>query len=136
MMGKNTKRDSLMDRHEEAAQKAAKGEITSDYLRLQSYAPSYQGKRDTYENTLKALQEADTDLMREEKKAARAKGMKSGSDRLDYEFLKHLERTYPSDIGVNNLLSKPSFKKGGKVKSAAARADGCAKRGKTRGRMV
>ena len=41
-MGKNTQRDSLMDRHEEAAQKAAKGEITSDYLRLQSYAPSYQ----------------------------------------------------------------------------------------------
>ncbi len=41
MMGKNTQRDSLKDRHEEAAQKAAKGEITSDYLRLQSYAPSY-----------------------------------------------------------------------------------------------
>ena len=98
MMGKNTQRDSLMDRHEEAAQKAAKGEITSDYLRLQSYAPSYQGKRDTYENTLKALQEADTDLMREEKKAARAKGMKSG----------------------------------GYVRSA----DGCAIRGKTRGKMV
>ena len=78
MMGKSTQRDSLMDRHEEAAQKAAKGEITSDYLRLQSYAPSYQGKRDTYENTLKALQEADTDLMREEKKSSRAKGMKSG----------------------------------------------------------
>ena len=77
-MGKNTQRDSLMDRHEEAAQKAAKGEITSDYLRLQSYAPSYQGKRDTYENTLKALQEEDTDLMREEKKSVRAKGMKSG----------------------------------------------------------
>jgi len=77
-MGKSTQRDSLMDRHEEAAQKAAKGEITSDYLRLQSYAPSYQGKRDTYENTLKALQEADTDLMREEKKSSRAKGMKSG----------------------------------------------------------
>ena len=102
MMGKNTQRDSLMDRHEEAAQKAAKGEITSDYLRLQSYAPSYQGKRDTYENTLKALQEADTDLMREEKKSARAKGMKSG----------------------------------GSVSSASKRADGCAMRGKTKGRMV
>ncbi len=103
-MGKNTQRDSLMDRHEEAAQKAAKGEITSDYLRLQSYAPSYQGKRDTYENTLKALQEADTDLMREEKKSARAKGK--------------------------------GMKSGGKVKSASARADGCAQRGKTKGRML
>jgi hypothetical protein len=28
------------------------------------------------------------------------------------------------------------MKKGGKVKSASARADGCAKRGKTRGKMV
>ena len=95
-------RAKLMARHEEAAQKADKGEITSDYVRLQSYAPSYQGKKDTYENTLKALQEADTDLMREEKRAARAKGMK----------------------------------KGGKVSSASKRADGCAIRGKTRGRMI
>lgn len=103
-MAKNTQRDSLMDRHEEAAQKAAKGEITSDYLRLQSYAPSYQGKRDTYENTLKALQEADTDLMREEKKSARAKGK--------------------------------GMKSGGSVSSASKRADGCAVKGKTKGRMV
>ncbi len=29
-----------------------------------------------------------------------------------------------------------SYKKGGKVKSASSRADGCAQRGKTRGRMV
>ena len=78
MMGKNTQRESLMTRHEEAAEKADRGEVTSDYLRLKSYAPFYQGKKDTYENTLKALQEADTDLMREEKKATRAKGMKKG----------------------------------------------------------
>lgn len=30
----------------------------------------------------------------------------------------------------------PSMKKGGKVKSASARADGCAQRGKTRGKFV
>jgi hypothetical protein len=30
----------------------------------------------------------------------------------------------------------PSMKKGGKVKSASSRADGCAQRGKTRGKMV
>jgi hypothetical protein len=30
----------------------------------------------------------------------------------------------------------PAFKKGGKVASASKRADGCAMRGKTRGRMV
>ena len=28
------------------------------------------------------------------------------------------------------------YKKGGKVKSASARADGCAQRGKTRGKMI
>ena len=30
----------------------------------------------------------------------------------------------------------PKMKKGGKVKSASARADGCAMRGKTRGKIV
>lgn len=30
----------------------------------------------------------------------------------------------------------PEFKKGGKVSSASKRADGCAQRGKTKGRMV
>ena len=31
---------------------------------------------------------------------------------------------------------KPNFKKGGKVSSASSRADGCAQRGKTKGRVV
>ena len=96
------KKKSLAERHEDAAVKADKGEITSDFVRLKSYAPSYQGKRDTYENTLKALQEADTDLSREQKRAARAKA-KGGA----------------------------VYAKGGKV-----RGDGCAQRGKTKGRMV
>ena len=30
----------------------------------------------------------------------------------------------------------PKMKKGGKVKSASARADGCAQRGKTKGKIV
>jgi hypothetical protein len=33
-------------------------------------------------------------------------------------------------------FTKNFYAKGGKVKSASARADGCAKRGKTRGKMV
>lgn len=32
--------------------------------------------------------------------------------------------------------SAPAMKKGGKVSSASKRADGCAQRGKTKGRMV
>lgn len=33
-------------------------------------------------------------------------------------------------------LKKPSYKSGGKVSSASKRADGCAVRGKTKGRIV
>jgi hypothetical protein len=36
----------------------------------------------------------------------------------------------------NRLKDQGSFKKGGSVKSASARADGIAKRGKTRGKIV
>jgi len=39
----------------------------------------------------------------------------------------------PWAVGVNY---KKEFKKGGAVKSASSRADGCAQRGKTRGKMV
>ena len=42
----------------------------------------------------------------------------------DYEG----EPMYDEDLGEN-------FKKGGKVKSASKRADGCCKRGKTRGKI-
>ena len=42
----------------------------------------------------------------------------------DYEG----EPMYDEDMGVN-------FKKGGKVKTASSRADGCCKRGKTRGKI-
>jgi hypothetical protein len=37
---------------------------------------------------------------------------------------------------LNAVYGEGSFKKGGMVSSASKRADGCAKRGKTRGRMV
>ena len=39
----------------------------------------------------------------------------------------------PQKIGVEY---RKSFSKGGKVSSASSRADGCAQRGKTRGKMV
>jgi hypothetical protein len=38
---------------------------------------------------------------------------------------------------IDSTTTAPAYKKGGMVKSkASSRADGCAKRGKTRGRMV
>ena len=38
--------------------------------------------------------------------------------------------------GVEKVKSALGFKKGGKVSSASKRADGCAIKGKTKGRMV
>ena len=42
------------------------------------------------------------------------------------------------DVGVKGIgkKSKLDYAKGGKISSASKRADGCAQRGKTRGRMV
>ena len=40
------------------------------------------------------------------------------------------------EIKKRRGLKVPEFKKGGKVSSASKRADGCAQRGKTRGRMI
>lgn len=40
---------------------------------------------------------------------------------------------YTEKTGLARILG---MKKGGKVKSASARADGCAQRGKTRGKVV
>jgi hypothetical protein len=37
---------------------------------------------------------------------------------------------------MGNRLKKPNYKKGGKVSSASSRADGCAVKGKTKGRML
>ena len=39
-------------------------------------------------------------------------------------------------VRQNSDIYKPTYKKGGKVSSASKRADGCAQRGKTRGRIV
>lgn len=37
---------------------------------------------------------------------------------------------------MSSRIKKPSYKAGGKVSSASSRADGCAQRGKTKGKMV
>lgn len=39
-------------------------------------------------------------------------------------------------VRQNQNVYQPTYKKGGKVSSASKRADGCAQRGKTRGRIV
>ena len=40
-----------------------------------------------------------------------------------------------SDLDPKAMMKRSGYKKGGAVKSASSRADGCAQRGKTRGKM-
>ena len=46
------------------------------------------------------------------------------------------DKAAQKDYELFKSEAEMGMKKGGKVKSASARADGCAQRGKTRGRMV
>ncbi len=62
----------------------------------------------------------------------------AGLKDLDGKFKKdRAEPRPPPRERMNKALSElDGMKKGGKVSSASARADGCAQRGKTRGRIV
>jgi len=47
-----------------------------------------------------------------------------------------MEKDEPTGSGKESLSKERNYKKGGMVSSASKRADGCAVRGKTKGRMV
>jgi hypothetical protein len=47
-----------------------------------------------------------------------------------------MEKDEPTGSGKESLSKERSYKAGGKVSSASSRADGCAVKGKTKGRMV
>jgi hypothetical protein len=59
-------------------------------------------------------------------------GMVKGSELLDRLGIRQ-EKEYENKTKEELAVKKA---KGGKIKSASARADGCAVRGKTRGKMV
>jgi hypothetical protein len=54
----------------------------------------------------------------------------------DTKRLKEKFKTEPTGSGKESLSKERSYKKGGMISSASKRADGCAVRGKTKGRMV
>ena len=58
-------------------------------------------------------------------------------DRANAETQKQLPRT-PRSRGalIDDVVEELPFKKGGKVSSASKRADGCATKGKTKGRII
>jgi len=79
-------------------------------------------KPDTFPKTTAAFEAiAKSDAERAERKAAKAAAKGGGGGGGDFSGMKGLD--------------KP-FKAGGKVSSASKRADGCATKGKTRGRIV
>jgi hypothetical protein len=47
-----------------------------------------------------------------------------------------MEKDEPTGSGKKSLSKERAYKKGGMISSASKRADGCAVRGKTKGRMV
>ena len=70
------------------------------------------------------------------KAAAEKLGMQDATDIEKRNAAAYLRKGY-SDDDAKDMAKQKAMKKGGMVKSSASkRADGCAQRGKTRGRMV
>ena len=80
----------------------------------------------------KILKEAAVDTDMGPIKRMVKSGMIKGSELLDRIGLRQ-DKEYENKTKEELMVKK---RKGGKVKSASARADGCAQRGKTRGKMV
>ena len=80
----------------------------------------------------KMLKEAAVDTDMGPIKRMVKSGMIKGSELLDRIGLRQ-DKEYENKTKEELMVKK---RKGGKVKSASARADGCAQRGKTRGKMV
>jgi hypothetical protein len=58
------------------------------------------------------------------------------SARDDIRAAKKMRESVPESVREYEAYQGAGYKKGGKVGSASKRADGCAQRGKTRGKMV
>jgi hypothetical protein len=64
------------------------------------------------------------------------KAIKEKADREMREYLKSKDKNEPTGSGKESLSKERNYKKGGSVSSASKRGDGCAIKGKTKGRMV
>jgi len=92
------------------------------------------GGREGFRKAEKARDEADAEVKRETKGASGTESLDAKREREAYDEFRRESR------GLNTYEYDPQsdlgLKKGGKVSSASARADGIAQRGKTRGKMV
>lgn len=92
------------------------GKPSSDRINLDTYVPGFEdGRVVGKEEALKGFREADNELKRESSRGGKAAAR---------------------DTSIRGKIREMTgYKKGGAVKSASARADGIAQRGKTRGMM-
>ena len=108
----------------EAARKAIEA-LNARQAEKSAEAGGESKKRTTPRRAAKAVDKGDT---RENLRDLDMQGADTGYDATEF-------RRNQSRVGTRHTLGK-GMKAGGKVGSASKRADGCAVKGKTRGRMV
>jgi hypothetical protein len=85
----------------------------SDYHNIETYAPDFKKSGASIDESVKALEEAESEKKRESRRG---------------------DTKPPSTM--DKIRATIGMKKGGSVSSASKRADGIAQRGKTKGTMV
>jgi hypothetical protein len=92
------------------------------------------GGREGFRKAEKARDEADAEVKRETKGASGTESLDAKREREAYDEFRRESRGLekPFDRLGDGTDYRSGYKKGGKVKSASARADGIAIRGKTR----
>ena len=105
---------------------------------MTNFQKGYQEALDTSLNRNKVLREigykvSPAIMMRESEREGFKKGAEDTEKALKYKKNASKKKA-GGKIGMG--MTKNNYKKGGKVSSCSKRADGCAKRGKTKGRMV
>ena len=98
-------------------------------------AKSPTTRKDMFPKTTAAFEEmAKSDAERAERRAAR--GAASSLDEFNAKTSKGGGGGGGAGTPKVGAKRTPEFKKGGKVSSATSRADGCAVKGKTKGRII
>lgn len=101
-----------------------------DYVAYEDYTPVGQKARKAVEKAYRETKEGKYDLSKGGEDNPRLRAVRKAAQDVvakDREQRKPFENANPMG---------DTFKSGGKVSSASKRADGCAVKGKTRGRMV
>ena len=126
-----------------AAREKADAEKPAEPLKMASFKEAFAEARKAGDKTFEYMGKKYTTELAKPKSESKTPAGPRASDTGDE--LSRLLRRSPSPVPRTDLmrtskgkvsLGEASFKKGGPVGSASRRADGCAQRGKTRGRMV